>query len=156
MPPVAANACSTSQRISVSTARPGAEWSTFATTVTGGAGTDRLTLREVGSQSGDGHGALLDDFRLVPTGSVPVAPGGGAGQDRITLRVSGDAWKGDPAFALSVNGKTVAASTTVTADRAEGEERADWWEHAVATWPTYASYQEKTDRVIPVVVLEPR
>ena len=38
---------------------------------------------------------------------------------------------------------------------AEGEERAQWWEHAVATWPTYASYQEKTDREIPVFLLEP-
>ncbi len=38
---------------------------------------------------------------------------------------------------------------------AEGEERARWWEHAVATWPTYASYQEKTDREIPVFLLEP-
>lgn len=38
---------------------------------------------------------------------------------------------------------------------AEGAERAEWWDHAVATWPTYASYQEKTDRQIPVFVLEP-
>ncbi|GAA3663661.1 nitroreductase family deazaflavin-dependent oxidoreductase [Nocardioides ginsengisoli] len=38
----------------------------------------------------------------------------------------------------------------------EGEERQQWWDHAVATWPTYASYQEKTDREIPVFVLEPR
>ncbi|MFC7503702.1 nitroreductase/quinone reductase family protein, partial [Nocardioides sp. GCM10030258] len=37
----------------------------------------------------------------------------------------------------------------------EGEERAQWWDHAVATWSTYASYQEKTDREIPVFVLEP-
>lgn len=37
----------------------------------------------------------------------------------------------------------------------EGGERADWWEHAVATWSTYASYQEKTDREIPVFLLEP-
>ena len=36
----------------------------------------------------------------------------------------------------------------------EGEERADWWEHAVATWPTYASYQKKTDREIPLFLLE--
>ena len=36
----------------------------------------------------------------------------------------------------------------------EGEERADWWEHAVATWPTYASYQERTDREIPLFLLE--
>ena len=36
----------------------------------------------------------------------------------------------------------------------EGDERADWWQHAVATWPTYASYQEKTDREIPLFLLE--
>ena len=35
-----------------------------------------------------------------------------------------------------------------------GEERADWWQHAGATWPTYASYQEKTDREIPLFLLE--
>jgi deazaflavin-dependent oxidoreductase (nitroreductase family) len=37
----------------------------------------------------------------------------------------------------------------------EGDERSDWWQHAVQTWPTYASYQEKTDREIPVFLLEP-
>jgi deazaflavin-dependent oxidoreductase (nitroreductase family) len=35
-----------------------------------------------------------------------------------------------------------------------GDEKALWWERAVATWPAYASYQEKTDRDIPVFVLE--
>lgn len=37
----------------------------------------------------------------------------------------------------------------------EGGERADWWEHAVATWPTYARYQEQTEREIPLFLLEP-
>ncbi|AWW36262.1 MULTISPECIES: nitroreductase family deazaflavin-dependent oxidoreductase [Streptomyces] len=36
-----------------------------------------------------------------------------------------------------------------------GEEKAQWWERAVAAYPPYAEYQEKTDRVIPVFVLEP-
>jgi deazaflavin-dependent oxidoreductase (nitroreductase family) len=31
-----------------------------------------------------------------------------------------------------------------------GEERALWWERAVAAYPPYAEYQTKTDRVIPV------
>ncbi len=35
-----------------------------------------------------------------------------------------------------------------------GDERQSWWDHAVATWPTYASYAEKTDRLIPLFVLE--
>ncbi|MCY1145351.1 nitroreductase family deazaflavin-dependent oxidoreductase [Actinoplanes sp. Pm04-4] len=38
----------------------------------------------------------------------------------------------------------------------EGDERAVWWERAVAAFPNYASYQEKTDRVIPVFVLTRR
>jgi deazaflavin-dependent oxidoreductase (nitroreductase family) len=34
----------------------------------------------------------------------------------------------------------------------EGEEKALWWERAVAAYPPYAEYQEKTERVIPVFV----
>jgi deazaflavin-dependent oxidoreductase (nitroreductase family) len=34
-----------------------------------------------------------------------------------------------------------------------GEERALWWERAVAAFPNYADYQRKTERVIPVFVL---
>lgn len=37
----------------------------------------------------------------------------------------------------------------------EGEERAAWWERACAVWPDYAAYQEKTERLIPLWVLEP-
>lgn len=36
-----------------------------------------------------------------------------------------------------------------------GDEKAVWWERAVETWPDYARYQEKTERQIPVFVLEP-
>lgn len=36
-----------------------------------------------------------------------------------------------------------------------GDEKATWWERAVATWPDYADYQTKTDRQIPVFVLTP-
>jgi deazaflavin-dependent oxidoreductase (nitroreductase family) len=35
-----------------------------------------------------------------------------------------------------------------------GEEKALWWERSVAAWPDYAEYQKKTDREIPVFVLE--
>jgi deazaflavin-dependent oxidoreductase (nitroreductase family) len=33
-----------------------------------------------------------------------------------------------------------------------GEERDVWWERAVAAFPPYAEYQEKTDRLIPLFV----
>jgi len=36
-----------------------------------------------------------------------------------------------------------------------GDERADWWERAVAAYPPYAEYQAKTDRQIPVFVATP-
>jgi len=35
-----------------------------------------------------------------------------------------------------------------------GDEKAIWWERAVAAYPPYADYQKKTDRQIPVFVLE--
>ena len=35
-----------------------------------------------------------------------------------------------------------------------GDERAEWWKRAVAAYPPYAEYQEKTEREIPVFVLE--
>jgi deazaflavin-dependent oxidoreductase (nitroreductase family) len=37
---------------------------------------------------------------------------------------------------------------------AEGDERERLWEMMLGHWPHYAEYQEKTDRQIPVVVLE--
>ena len=48
-----------------------------------------------------------------------------------------------------------AVRKTYTARVLQGAERADWWEHAVSTWSTYASYQKKTDREIPVFLLSP-
>lgn len=36
----------------------------------------------------------------------------------------------------------------------EGEERAQWWERAVKDFPPYGEYQKRTERVIPVFILE--
>jgi len=43
----------------------------------------------------------------------------------------------------------------LTARELTGDEKAIWWERAVAAWPDYANYQKKTDRHIPVFVLDP-
>jgi deazaflavin-dependent oxidoreductase (nitroreductase family) len=43
----------------------------------------------------------------------------------------------------------------MTARELEGDEREEWWTRAVAAYPPYAEYQTKTDRQIPVFVLEP-
>ncbi|OKH84393.1 nitroreductase family deazaflavin-dependent oxidoreductase [Mycolicibacterium sp.] len=42
-----------------------------------------------------------------------------------------------------------------TAREVFGEEKAQWWQRAVAAFPDYADYQTKTDREIPVFVLTP-
>ena len=39
--------------------------------------------------------------------------------------------------------------------RVAGDERAEWYERAVAAFPPYADYEEKTDREIPVFIASP-
>ncbi|MDQ3464960.1 MAG: nitroreductase family deazaflavin-dependent oxidoreductase [Actinomycetota bacterium] len=43
----------------------------------------------------------------------------------------------------------------MTAREVTGEEKAQWWGRAVAAFPDYADYQKRTEREIPVFVLEP-
>jgi deazaflavin-dependent oxidoreductase (nitroreductase family) len=43
----------------------------------------------------------------------------------------------------------------MVAREVDGDERAEWWARAVEAWPDYAGYQRKTDRMIPVLVVEP-
>ena len=45
---------------------------------------------------------------------------------------------------------------TYVARELSGDERAAWWERAVAAYPPYAEYQTRTARQIPVFVLEPK
>ncbi|MGB0091391.1 MAG: nitroreductase family deazaflavin-dependent oxidoreductase [Solirubrobacteraceae bacterium] len=44
----------------------------------------------------------------------------------------------------------------VRVSTAQGDERARLWKLMTEVWPAYDEYQEKTDREIPVVVLERR
>jgi F420H(2)-dependent quinone reductase len=43
----------------------------------------------------------------------------------------------------------------MVAREVSGAERAEWWDRAVAAYPPYTEYQQKTRRQIPVFVLEP-
>ena len=47
------------------------------------------------------------------------------------------------------------ASGDYQAREVSGDEKAIWWQRAVAAYPDYADYQRKTDRDIPVFVLTP-
>ncbi|MBM6404145.1 nitroreductase family deazaflavin-dependent oxidoreductase [Phycicoccus sp. CSK15P-2] len=66
----------------------------------------------------------------------PVWYGNLLADPHLTLQDGTDSW---PAVAREI----------------DGDERAQWWERSVAAYPPYADYQEKTDRLIPVLVLEP-
>ena len=44
--------------------------------------------------------------------------------------------------------------STMTAREVDGAEREHWWKLAVEAYPPYAEYQTKTDRQIPVFVVE--
>jgi deazaflavin-dependent oxidoreductase (nitroreductase family) len=57
----------------------------------------------------------------------------------------------DPKITLQDGTRTWAA----VAREITGDERAQWWQRCVAAYPPYAEYQEKTDRLIPVLLLEP-
>ena len=49
----------------------------------------------------------------------------------------------------------VATKRDYTAREVTGTEKATWWKRAVEAFPDYAKYQKKTEREIPVFVLEP-
>jgi len=59
---------------------------------------------------------------------------------------------------LVANPKVELQDATVTKEAVArevfGDEKATWWERAVAAYPDYADYQLKTARQIPVFVLE--
>jgi F420H(2)-dependent quinone reductase len=57
----------------------------------------------------------------------------------------------DPRATVQVRAKRWAVRARTGTDR----ERALWWPRIVAAYPGYRTYQSRTDRVIPVVFLEP-
>lgn len=57
----------------------------------------------------------------------------------------------DPAVTLLDAGRTV----HLVARAVTGAERARWWSRACTTFPSYAEYQSRTRRRIPLVLLEP-
>jgi deazaflavin-dependent oxidoreductase (nitroreductase family) len=58
----------------------------------------------------------------------------------------------DPQVGLTIGGRGERSMRARVADRAE---RAELWPRVVAAYPGYERYQRKTDRLIPLVVVEP-
>lgn len=61
--------------------------------------------------------------------------------------------KGDPGSVTMQDGPEPFA---VSVREVTGEEKAAWWERAVAAFPPYAEYQKRTEREIPVFVASRR
>jgi deazaflavin-dependent oxidoreductase (nitroreductase family) len=55
----------------------------------------------------------------------------------------------DPKVGVQVQGDRFAASARI----AEGQERKRLWKLMADAWPSYDTYQQRTERVIPVIVL---
>jgi deazaflavin-dependent oxidoreductase (nitroreductase family) len=108
-------------------------------------GTTTLLLTTTGRRSGEQHTTPLiyqpygDDYLIVASKGVAPEP---------------PAWylnlQKQPEVELQVKDEVFRArARTATAD-----EKPDMWRTMVATWPAYDEYQTKTDREIPIVVLE--
>lgn len=54
-----------------------------------------------------------------------------------------------------VEAQTKSTRADMVARTADAEERCRWWSRIVAAYAGYATYQSRTDREIPVVILEP-
>lgn len=81
--------------------------------------------------------------------------------DRMAIIASAGGNDKHPAWFLnlrenpSVTVRTNEGSSKMVARIAAGDERASIWKAVTANYKNYADYQTKTDREIPVVVLEP-
>ncbi len=108
-------------------------------------GTTILLLTTKGRKSGqDRTSALI--YRDYEDKQLIVASKGGADEPPAWFLNLSD----NPEVQVQIKGdKFTAHARTATPD-----EKPAMWEHMVQVWPDYANYQAKTDREIPVVVLE--
>jgi deazaflavin-dependent oxidoreductase (nitroreductase family) len=108
-------------------------------------GTSTLLLTTKGRRSGEPRTSPLiygrhgDDYLVVASkGGAPEAPDwflNLEAEPSVTVQIKGDKFEA----------KARAASPS---------EKPAMWQHMVDAWPAYSDYQKKTDRNIPVVVLE--
>jgi len=109
-------------------------------------GAPTLLLTTTGRRSGEARTTPLifgrdgDDYLVVASvGGMPTHP----------------AWYlnliDDPSARIQVKGEHI----DVVAQTAEGEEKSRLWRIVNDVWPNFDAYQERTERVIPVVVLSP-
>jgi deazaflavin-dependent oxidoreductase (nitroreductase family) len=110
-------------------------------------GTHTLLLTTTGRRSGEPrttpliYGRRGDDYLVVASNGGSTEPPG---------------WyrnlEADPEVEIQVKDRRMKAHTRTATE----QEKPEVWETMTREWPAYDEYQERTDREIPVVVLEPR
>lgn len=108
-----------------------------------------LELTTIGRRSGQPRSVMLTSPLVEGDDLVVIASRGG--DDRhptwfLNLR-------DNPDVEVSVQGRP---KRSMRARVVEGDERRDLWARVTAEHANYAGYQKKTEREIPVVVLEPQ
>jgi deazaflavin-dependent oxidoreductase (nitroreductase family) len=112
-----------------------------------GSGMPVLVLTTTGRKSGQRRSTMLTSPLQDGDRIMIVASKGGDDRNPdwfLNLR-------DNPAVEVTMEGET----RPMTAHVADPAEKADLWPRIVADHDNYAGYQKKTDRDIPVVVLEP-
>jgi deazaflavin-dependent oxidoreductase (nitroreductase family) len=119
-------------------------------------GTEGTTLRDTGlpvvivvnrgARSGKLHKTPLmrveNDGSYIAVGSKGGAPKHPAWVHNLRAHPEAEVWDGPERGDFSVR-------------ELAGGERETWWERAVAAFPPYAEYQQRTERLIPLFLLEP-
>jgi deazaflavin-dependent oxidoreductase (nitroreductase family) len=108
-------------------------------------GTITLLLTTTGRKSGEERTTPLI-YQEHEGNYLLVASNGGGDPPAWYLNL-----QEDPSARIQVK----ADKMDVTARDATPDEKPEMWKKMTATWPAYDDYQEKADREIPVVVLEP-
>lgn len=109
-------------------------------------GNQIVHLTTIGRRSGQPHSVLVYAF---PIEDEDVVVGSNAGADTHSH------WYlnlvANPKVTVEMSGETYEAIARVT----EGEERDRLWASVLEMDPSYAEYEKRTDRIIPVIVLDP-
>lgn len=106
-----------------------------------------IVLTTVGAKSGALRKTALMRVEHEGCYAVVASKGGAADEPK---------WAGNMRRHPHVELQDGAVKRDYTARELSGAERDEWWERAVAAWPSYADYQTKTDRLIAVFLLEPQ
>jgi F420H(2)-dependent quinone reductase len=110
-------------------------------------GNDMLLLTTHGRRTGEAHTVPLLYLREGERLLVIASYGGRDRHPQWYLNLLAD-----PSVSARIGRRNVA----LTARTASPSEREVWWPKVVAAYGDYAVYQQRTERKIPVVALEPR